>query len=128
MKCARRTSIPDAACSIFRERALPASDWEKVLAWARFMQVMLNRQARLHAAQQQPAVAPIEEAALPAQPAPPADSPRKQKPIRYPSSVISVYFAMLLQAMGFRQGALIGSCCSRSCTCYLGSWYREIST
>ena len=101
MNCACRMSIPDAACSIFRERALPASDWEKVLAWARFMQLMLNRQVRLHAAQhQQPVGVSSQEAALPAQTAPPADSPRKQKPIRCSSKTrensLSVCFVMLL--------------------------------
>ena len=72
-----------------------------MLAWARFMQLMLDRHARLHAAQrQQPAGAPIEEVTSSAQTAPPADSPRKQKPIRYPSKTnnnsLSVCLIMLL--------------------------------
>ena len=124
---ARRTSIPDAACSIYRERALPAWDWEKVLAWARFMQLMLNRQARLHAQQHQQAAGTlIEEAALPTQAARPADSTRKQKPIRYSSNMISASFLMLLQAMRIRQGASMGICC-KSCAGYHGSENKKLS-
>ena len=86
-------SIPDASSSIYRERALPVVEWERVLAWARFMQTMLNKELRMRQQpqlQEQPSAAGPKggQAALPAQlPSSPA-SERKHKPIRCATSLM----------------------------------------
>ena len=78
-----RTSIPDASCSIYREKAVPASDWEKVVGWARFMQIILNKEVRLKQQQEQQKLPAAEEAAMPAQRQPSPACERKLKPIRF---------------------------------------------
>ena len=78
-----RTTIPDASCSIYREKAVPASDWEKVVGWARFMQIILNKEVRLKQQQEQQKLPAAEEAVMPAQRQPSPASECKLKPIRF---------------------------------------------
>lgn len=88
-------SIPDASSRIYRECALPVAEWERVLAWARFMQTMLNKELRMRQRpqpqlQEQPGAAGPKggQAALSAQsPSSPA-SERKHKPIRCATSLM----------------------------------------
>ena len=83
MSLVSRTTIPDASSSVYREKALSASDWEKVLGWARFMQIVLNKEARLKQQQEQPEAQPAAAAAQPPQEQPSPGTERKMQPIRY---------------------------------------------
>ena len=88
-------SIPSASSSIYRERALPVAEWERVLAWARFMQTMLNKELRMR---QQPQPQLQEQlgaagpkggqATLPAQSPSSLASECKHKPIRCATSLM----------------------------------------
>lgn len=79
---ASRTTIPDAACSVYRDRALSAPDWEKVLGWARFMQGVLNQEARLTQQHAQQEALPAEGIGQPLQQQPSPGTERKMRPIR----------------------------------------------
>ena len=77
-----RTTIPDASCSVYRDRPLSAPDWEKVLGWARFMQGMLNQESCLKQQQAQQEALPAGGAGQPPQQQPSPRTERRMRPIR----------------------------------------------